>query len=95
MYGNTRVSLLWLAGALIPEKYQGRFEVAEISVQASGLILGETLLKGAHLALNALDTPEYKHKGTKFARRLRRALQDVDAALLADKVIHRPKVFYV
>ena len=32
-YEKTKVSLLWLAGALIPEKYRGRFEAAEISVQ--------------------------------------------------------------
>ena len=91
-FGKTRVSLFWLAGALIPKKYQGNSGIAEISVQATGFILGETLLKGAHLALNALlrrelnDSMHRESEVSKVARRIRRAVQDVDTALRADKV---------
>ena len=97
-HGDTRVSLLWLADALIPKKYQCRSEVAEICVQGSRPILGQTLLKGAKLALSALDTNQYK--GTKLARRFGRALQDVDAAVLAASefektVSDHPVIIYV
>ena len=67
-------------GAFVPKEYQCRSEVAEIRVQVSGPILCQTLFKGAKFALSALYTNAYK--GTKIARLLGRALQDVDAAVL-------------
>ena len=90
-YKNTGVSLLWLAGALIPAKYQGQFQVAKIDVQEEGFMFGNELLRGAHIALSALMTRDYAI--TKFSRRHKRALQDVEASLYADEVIHCPKLY--